>query len=299
MECEVKMERMNVENFNYDSIKYFVSVASHGNIRKAAYSLGISQSALSQSMKNLEQTLGVTLFNRNTRGIILTLEGKLLYEEAKIGKEYFENAIIQIFRMNKFETLKTFKISTSGTLFTIFIAPIMRKIIEKYPKINFEIISVATKKDVVEKLQKEEIDLALLKTSGRFPLKEVATHKLKELNYAFVYHKNYFQFDKKVQIDAIKDIPVITKKRTGRNNSSWVMTSFSHIIICESDRNILELIKSGAGIGVYSKEYIEEEKLSTVELEDVPETKRIVEASFLNSNKIAKDIVAMMKKNQS
>ena len=77
------------------------------------------------------------------------------------------------------------------------------------------------------------------------------------------------------------------------------MTSFSHIIICESDRNILELIKSGAGIGIYPKEYIEEEELSTVELEDVPETKRIVEASFLNSNKIAKDIVAMMKKNQS
>lgn len=292
------MERMNVENFNYDSIKYFVSVASHGSIRKAAYSLGISQSALSQSMKNLEQTLGVTLFNRNTRGIILTLEGKLLYEEAKIGKEYFENAIIQIFRINKFETLKTFKISTSGTLFTIFIAPIMRQIIEKYPKINFEIISVATEKDVVEKLQKEEIDLAIFKTSGRFPIKEVVTEKLGALNYAFVYHTKYYQFDKKVQVEAIKDIPVITKKRAGRNNSSWIMTSFSHIIICESDRNILELIKSGAGIGIYPEEYIEDENLEVIEFEDVPETKRIVEASFLNSNKIAKDIVAMITKSK-
>ncbi len=290
------MERINVENFNYDSIKYFVSVASHGSLSKAAYSLGISQSALSQSMKNLEQTLGVTLFNRNTRGIILTLEGKILYEEAKVGKDYFENAIIQIFRINKFETLKTFKISTSGTLFTIFIAPIMRQIIKKYPKINFEIISVATEKDVVEKLQKEEIDLALYKTSGRFPLKEVASQKLGNLNYAFVYHKDYFEFDKKVKVDAVKDIPIITKKRTGRNNSSWIMTSFSHIIICESDRNILELVKRGVGIGVYPAEYIDDDNLATIEFENVPETKRIVEASFLNSNKIAKDIVTMIMK---
>ena len=94
----------------------------------------------------------------------------------------------------------------------------------------------------------------------------------------------------------MKDIPIITKKRTGRNNSSWIMTSFSHIIICESDRNILELVKRGVGIGVYPAEYIDDDNLATIEFENVPETKRIVEASFLNSNKIAKDIVTMIMK---
>lgn len=124
------MEKINFENFNYDSIKYFISVAEKGSLLKAADSLGVTQSALSQSMKNLEQNLGVKLFNRNTRGIILTAEGKTFYETSKIGNDYFENAIIQMIRMNKFDSLKNFKISASGSLQTIILASAMKKILD-------------------------------------------------------------------------------------------------------------------------------------------------------------------------
>ena len=60
--------------------KVFKEVADAGNITAAAQALYISQSAVSQSIKQLETELQARLFSRNSRGVVLTAEGKMLYE---------------------------------------------------------------------------------------------------------------------------------------------------------------------------------------------------------------------------
>ena len=60
--------------------KVFKEVAEAGNITAAAQALYISQSAVSQSIKQLEGDLQTRLFARNSRGVTLTADGKLLYE---------------------------------------------------------------------------------------------------------------------------------------------------------------------------------------------------------------------------
>lgn len=291
------MKEENITNYNYDSIKYFLSVARHGSLSKAAYSLGISQSALSQSMKNLEDNLGVTLFTRNTRGIILTNEGKILYESADIGNNYFEEAIIKTLRFNKFDENEDFIIDMSGSLFHIFLVPIMDNIISKYPNINFKIVSRTSETDVVKNLQNKKADLIILKTGEDFAVKEVDCKKIKDLNYYLVYNPKYFKFDSSVTLDNLKNIPIIRKHRTGRYDNSWIMISFNQIITCSSDRNILELIKKGVGIGIYPIELAEKDGLEILNINDYNPTKRIVEACYLESNKIASDILNMI--NQS
>lgn len=288
------MKEENITNYNYDSIKYFLSVARHGSLSKAAYSLGISQSALSQSMKSLEESLGVSLFSRNTRGIILSKEGEILYKNASIGNNFFEEAIIKTLRTNKFDDNKDFIIDVSGSLFHIFLAPIMNDIVNKYPNINFKIVSRTSENDVVKILQNRKADLIILKTGDNFILKEVSSRKLKDLNYYFVYNPEYFKLDDNMKFDDVKDIPIIRKHRTGRYDNSWIMVSFSQVITCSSDRNILELIKKGVGIGIYPIELAEQEKLSILSINDYEPTKRIVEACYLEFNDIAKDIVKMI-----
>jgi DNA-binding transcriptional LysR family regulator len=215
------MKEKNITNYNYDSIKYFLSVARHGSLSKAAYSLGISQSALSQSMKNLEESLGITLFTRNTRGIILTDEGETLYKNASIGNNYFEKAIIQSLRTNKFGENKDFIIDVSDSLFHIFLIPIMNNIISKYPNINFKINYRTSEINVVKTLQNNKADLIILKTGKNFVVKEVDCTKIKDLNYYLVYDPKYFKFDKSVNLDSLKNIPIIRKHRTGKNDNSW------------------------------------------------------------------------------
>ena len=55
-----------------DGIVTFIAVAEESGFSAAAVRLGVSPSAVSQAVRNLEQRVGVALFNRNTRGVSLT-----------------------------------------------------------------------------------------------------------------------------------------------------------------------------------------------------------------------------------
>ena len=65
---------------NLSLYRVFYTVANAGNISKAAEQLYISQPAISKSIRKLEQSLDVTLFSRNSRGVQLTEEGEILYD---------------------------------------------------------------------------------------------------------------------------------------------------------------------------------------------------------------------------
>jgi len=84
-------------------LQYFYEVAKSGNISLAAKRLRVSQPAVSKMVKNLEESLGVKLFERNRKGIILTSAGKIAIESA-----------IQIF--SQAQNLETRLTETGGTL---------------------------------------------------------------------------------------------------------------------------------------------------------------------------------------
>jgi len=72
---------------NLSSYRIFYAVANTGNISKAAKELYISQPAISKSVKKLEENIGVKLFERSSRGVVLTSEGELLYTHVKSAFE--------------------------------------------------------------------------------------------------------------------------------------------------------------------------------------------------------------------
>ena len=63
-------------------LRYFLAVAEHGNFNKASKALFVAQPALSRRVKDLERELGVVLFERLPRGVVLTPEGRVLAEHA-------------------------------------------------------------------------------------------------------------------------------------------------------------------------------------------------------------------------
>lgn len=71
-------------------LKYLIAAAEHGSFRSAAQKLYISQSSVSVAIKDLEQELGITAFNRTSRGITLTPEGAELVERARNAIEQIE-----------------------------------------------------------------------------------------------------------------------------------------------------------------------------------------------------------------
>jgi LysR family nitrogen assimilation transcriptional regulator len=67
---------------NSQQLEYFCRVAEHGSISRAAVSFGINQSALSRHIRSLEAELGISLFYRNGRGVLLTEHGDRLLDRA-------------------------------------------------------------------------------------------------------------------------------------------------------------------------------------------------------------------------
>src|SRR5436190_21104177 len=59
-------------------IEYFAVVAQHGHLGRAAEALGLSQPAVSKSLRRLEQALGVKLVKRTPKGVEVTAEGSVL-----------------------------------------------------------------------------------------------------------------------------------------------------------------------------------------------------------------------------
>lgn len=68
--------------FTLRQLQYFISVAEEGTVSGAAQSLSISQSAVTDAIKELESDLGVTLFERHRRGLTITHKGHQFYRHA-------------------------------------------------------------------------------------------------------------------------------------------------------------------------------------------------------------------------
>ena len=79
-------------NIDLELYKVFYAVAKNKHMTRASEELHISQPAISQSIKKLEEQLGGTLFLRSNKGMELTEEGKMFFEYVKGALELIKNA---------------------------------------------------------------------------------------------------------------------------------------------------------------------------------------------------------------
>ena len=88
-----------------NAYQYFLAVARTGSFHKAAEELYVSQSAISKQIKALEEKLGYSLLQRNTRSVSLTPEGKIIYTALMECTEIMDNAAERIRRERLGHTL--------------------------------------------------------------------------------------------------------------------------------------------------------------------------------------------------
>ncbi|MES2974410.1 MAG: LysR family transcriptional regulator [Pseudomonadota bacterium] len=80
----------------FSQLRAFLSVVEHGSIRGAARALGLTQPAVTQSMRELEASLDVPLLQRGTAGVELTVYGKSLARRANVIESEMERAVAEI-----------------------------------------------------------------------------------------------------------------------------------------------------------------------------------------------------------
>ena len=142
-----------------DLYRIFQIVSQYSSFSKASEELYMTQSAVSQSIAKLEQELGVTLFYRTPKGIILTNEGKVLEEHVKIALKRFELAEDDILNFTEMKTGEL-RIGVGDTISRYFLLPYLEQFYANYPGINLKILN-GTTTEIVSYLKEGEADVGV------------------------------------------------------------------------------------------------------------------------------------------
>lgn len=176
-------------NQNLSSYRIFYTVANTGNISKAAKELYISQPAISKSIQKLEESVGCKLFSRSSRGVVLTDEGKLLYEHVS---EAFETLTMGEEKLKCSIELGVghLKIGVSSTLCKYLLLPYLKEFIRQNPHISIS-ISCQSTNDTLKLLEDNKIDIGLIGKPEN--LKNIHFDFLEEIEDIFVAAKDYLR----------------------------------------------------------------------------------------------------------
>lgn len=126
----------------------FVAIAERSSFAKAAAQLGMSRSSLSESLRALEERLGVRLVNRTTRSVALTEAGERLLIQLRPLLENFDAALesVNAFRGSPAGHLR---ITVPGPAARTIIEPILTRFLKAYPAITLEVIVDSALTDIV------------------------------------------------------------------------------------------------------------------------------------------------------
>lgn len=140
-------------------LKYFIAIAREGNITKAAEALYITQPTLSRQLGILENELGVQLFERGHRKMILTDKGKLLYHYALEIMELHQKAERELKEKDHIagEIVIGCAVASSIDLF----AQVLRDFNRLYQEVKINLIT-GSRDQILEKMEMGTIDLGLV-----------------------------------------------------------------------------------------------------------------------------------------
>ena len=124
---------------DWDKLRIFHAVADAGSLTHAGETLHLSQSAVSRQVRALEDSLDATLFHRHARGLILTEQGELLFEATRAMTKRLDAASARI-RDSEDEVFGELRVTTTTGFGTLWLAPRLPQLYEKYPDLNVELM---------------------------------------------------------------------------------------------------------------------------------------------------------------
>ena len=187
--------------------KVFYYVAKSGSITGAAAELSITQPAVSQSMKQLENQLNVKLFTRTAKGIRLTNEGEALFPYVAKGYESISQGERKVKELLDLE-LGEIRIGASDMTLKYYLLPYLEKFHEQYPKIKVTVYNSPTP-ETLSAMSEGKIDFGIV--SSPLPNKlELSVKKVREIHDIFVAGSRFLHLKtQQLPYQILEHLPVI------------------------------------------------------------------------------------------
>ena len=298
---------MGIYNSNFDFNKYraFYAIAETKSFSKAAEILHISQPAISYSIKEVEEQLGIKLFIREKRNVKLTDSGeKLMFYIEKA----FNNIIMaeRSLSENEGELTGEVRIGIYSHISLFMLPEIIKEFTQKYPKTNFEIYCSSTA-ELREKLKDKELDFIILQYPVFIDESKFTEEILCEMENCFFTSKKYYDLYMNKQQKLIEYPLILPMRGYDDINALEELFKRKNMLIKTKYRSYTidlakEMVKKDLGIGWGLKKCVEKEILNKEFYEipidfTIPTTKFSISYYEKSLNKTAIEFLNYFKNN--
>src|SRR6516165_10668897 len=150
-------------------LRYFIAVAEEGHITRAAERLAMQQPPLSRQIRELERELDVQLFRRVARGVELTDAGRTFLDGARATFANLELSAETARRTSRGEQGRIFLGYPGAAAFHPLVPRIIREFQTAFPLVSVKTTAEGFPDDLVERIRKDQIDVAFLPTPVTIP----------------------------------------------------------------------------------------------------------------------------------
>lgn len=236
---------------DWDKLRIFHAVADAGSLTHAGETLHLSQSAVSRQIRALEESLGVTLFHRHARGLILTEQGELLFDATSDMSKKLDNAEARI-RDSEDEVYGELRVTTTVGFGTLWLAPRMGRLYERYPDLKIDLL-----------LEERVLDLPMREADVAIRMKEpsqadLVRRRLMDVNMRLYGSNSYIEnYGMPKDFEDLRNHRIISQSLTAQQVSAslnWMRPLLSgehssHLTV-NNYFGVLQAVLFGVGIGV-------------------------------------------------
>lgn len=247
---------------DFELYKVFYYVAKNLSFSEASEKLYISQSAVSQAIKNLEKKMQCKLFVRNTKQVKLTQEGEILFKYIEQAYNFIklgERSINEVQTLERGEV----RIGATDTICKYYLLPYFKKFTELYPNIKIHVTN-RTSPECIKLMNNGVVDVVVVNIPPGNLDKNLNVEIIKEIQDVFIAGNNFgFLRNKPFDLKELMNYPLLMLEK---NTSTRIyIDSFlekqgikiAPEIELSSVDLLVELAKIGLGISFVVKDYVE------------------------------------------
>lgn len=245
-----------INDINLNLYRVFYICSKCNSFVEASKKLCVSQPAISKQIKNLEDLLGTKLFYRNSNGLILTNDGKQLYNY--IDKSYnYLMAGEKIIKENNNMNVGTIVIGAPAHIASFYLLEYIEEYREKHPNVFFRIVNGSTS-ELLKGLEEHRIDFVIDSSPINIVNKDMKVVSLSSFDTCFITSTN----DKENHINKHKYIMPYEKSSIRKNLEKELEKydiKLDVILEVETTDLIISSVKKGIGTGYVVKQSVKRE----------------------------------------
>lgn len=234
------------------SLQVLIALSHNENISKAAEELNVTQSAVSQALKNLEGKVGFPLVARQGKSVALTENGMRL---AKVAKQYFKRIeeTIEMIHLENNEIKGKIHVGSLYGLGKTWLSSRMLDFLESYPELEVR-LSMDFPENIIKKFEQHEIDCLIM---PEHLVPAFADKKNLHDEYTTLVFGSKFNITTKTDLKEILAQPIIFYENNDPNFYRWCREKFGVVprnikprLVVNSFGQMLQAVNESLGIAV-------------------------------------------------